>query len=327
VPIPGRVEMNQSRVDMKYQTGDFQEHSMNALICVVTGSSRGIGKGIALELGRAGAIVYATGRSGIGTVTDKLLQGTVDETAVLTTKNGGVGVAVHADHSIEAENVSLYRLVSQQHKRLDVLVNNAFFIPKPDSKFFMTPVYYQPVRFLNEQHAVGGLNHSSTTVLMTPLLRRGHGLVVNISSQGSQLNLAPTFPVSYVMNKTAFDQSQRALNTYLRQYRVFSMTLWPGAINSERSQLAAKKGAMAGMFASLVDTETVKFTGKAVKVLAKLPRSQLPHFTRKSISVSDVYDFGWSHDHDGFLIEPLPDTICHAQSTTPAITWKIPPSE
>lgn len=72
----------------------------------------------------------------------------------------------------------------------------AFYIPKPDMIFFSTPIWNQPMRFLNEQTSVGGLNHIGLTVGCLPYLRRGRGVVINVSSWGSQMNI-PIFPLSY----------------------------------------------------------------------------------------------------------------------------------
>src|SRR3954464_3419745 len=92
-------------------------------VAVVTGASRGIGKGIATELGAAGATVYVTGR----TVSAGPLPGTVSETAELITALGGHGIAVPCDHEDDAQVDALFeRVRSEQGGRLDVLVNNAF---------------------------------------------------------------------------------------------------------------------------------------------------------------------------------------------------------
>ena len=97
-------------------------------IAVVTGASRGIGKGCALELGAAGATVYVTGR----TVTEGShpLPGTVGATAAEIDALGGHGVAIACDHRDDAQVEALFeRIRDEQAGRLDVLVNNAFLIP------------------------------------------------------------------------------------------------------------------------------------------------------------------------------------------------------
>ncbi|CAJ1413088.1 unnamed protein product [Effrenium voratum] len=235
--------------------GTQESKRLSGLVTLVTGASRGIGKGIAQSLAEAGAIVYVTGRSAPGKETDIILMGTVDETASTFQKLGGTGVAVHVDHAQDEQNSAIVKMIRETHGRLDILVNSAFYIPKPDMIFFTTPVWNQPMRFLNEQTSVGGLNHIGLTVEMLPFLRRGRGVVLNISSWGSQMNI-PIFPLSYYCNKATFDRSMMALAEKVRNYGVCVLTVWPGSVKSERSIMGAKRSA-----ARLIDLETTRFTG------------------------------------------------------------------
>ena len=106
-------------------------------IAVVTGASRGAGRGCAVELGAAGATVYVTGRSrrerpapGYERIQalSKLdrLPGSIDETADEVTHAGGRGIAVGCDHTDEAQVAALFERVEREHGRLDLLVNNAW---------------------------------------------------------------------------------------------------------------------------------------------------------------------------------------------------------
>src|SRR5439155_21723136 len=96
--------------------------SLRDQVCLVTGASRGAGKGIAIALGEAGATVYVTGRSVADN--DSLYGGTVSETADLVTQTGGNGVAIALDHTDDKAVAALFERVKAEHGRLDILVNN-----------------------------------------------------------------------------------------------------------------------------------------------------------------------------------------------------------
>jgi NAD(P)-dependent dehydrogenase (short-subunit alcohol dehydrogenase family) len=92
-------------------------------VALVTGASRGAGRGIALELGNAGATVYVTGRSSAGGPTTDGVPGTIDETAAEVTSRGGRGIAVRCDHTVDTDVESLFARIREDHGRLDLLVN------------------------------------------------------------------------------------------------------------------------------------------------------------------------------------------------------------
>merc|ERR1712187_1090660 len=213
---------------------------------------------------------------------------------------GGQGIAVHADHAQMNDNKMVANLIQKQHGKLDCLVNNAFFIPKPDKLFFMNRIWNQPSRFLNEQIAVGSHNHTAMTLMLLGCLRKGKGCVVNISSWGSICNI-PFFPTSYLVNKAAFDASTAALNEMLRmKYNMCSLTIWPGNIRSERSKLASKRSGDV-----LKDAESVRFTGRCIVGLVDMPAEELMAYANTGTVV--VADFNQDkyggHDVDGFIHE------------------------
>lgn len=95
-------------------------------IAVVAGATRGCGRGIAVELGAAGATVYCTGRSTRGNPSDLNRPETIEETAELVTKAGGSGIAIRVDHTQEEEVKALFEQVKAEQGKLDVLVNDVW---------------------------------------------------------------------------------------------------------------------------------------------------------------------------------------------------------
>src|ERR1700731_3756815 len=91
-------------------------------IVVVTGSSRGAGRGIAIALGSHGCTVYVTGRS--QKAGDASFPGTIYETAKLVDAAGGKGIAVRVDHGDDAQVEALFHQVQREQGRIDILVNN-----------------------------------------------------------------------------------------------------------------------------------------------------------------------------------------------------------
>src|SRR5947208_2444743 len=97
---------------------------LSNVVALVTGASRGAGRGIALELGAAGATVYVSGRSVDGAPTTDNVPGTIDETAEGVTNRDGRGIAVRCDHTDDADVEALFGRIRTDHRRLDILVNN-----------------------------------------------------------------------------------------------------------------------------------------------------------------------------------------------------------
>ncbi|CAE7373928.1 Dhrs1 [Symbiodinium sp. CCMP2456] len=274
--------------------GSVPSYTLHGSICVVTGASRGVGRGIALELAAAGCIVYVTGRSTSSRQTEVLLQGSVDATASAATRRGGAGIAAYIDHTLDDESKQFVHLLSELHGRLDLLVNNAFLMPKPDMLFFSAPVWQQPCRLLDEQFCIGARNHVVLTLLSRDLLSKARGCVVNVSSGGSQGN-TQVFPVAYHVNKAAYDRMVLALACQLQNCSISVLTLWPGSVATERMVVGKRR-----FQGWLTDPETTLFSGRAVVKLGELSAEARLRLSGRTLTTVEVLYMSGGFDVDGY---------------------------
>ena len=198
--------------------------SLEGQIAVVTGASRGVGKGIALGLGEAGATVYVTGRS----VDAAALPGTIGETAEQVTALGGNGVALRCDHGDDADVAALFARV-KEHGRIDILVNNAFAIP--DGKL-VAPYWELPIEQWDTMHRVGLRSHYVASWHVAPMMVAAkRGFIVNVSSFGAKIQAVN---VAYGVGKAGVDRMTRDMGRELAPHGVTVISLWPGIVRTER---------------------------------------------------------------------------------------------
>jgi NAD(P)-dependent dehydrogenase (short-subunit alcohol dehydrogenase family) len=258
-------------------------------VAIVTGASRGIGKGCALELGAAGATVYLTGR----TVEEGAapLPGTIGGTAAEVDAAGGRGVAVRCDHRDDAQVAALFARVRVEAGRLDVLVNNAFLIPRELTSG--KPFWETPLSNWDDMIDVGTRSAYVASWFAAPLMvARQRGLIANVSSSGAA---EYAWHVAYGVGKCALDRLTADTARELRPFGVAVVSLWPGLVLTERTSRA--KQALPTL--SFDGAESQRFTGRAVAALAGDPdvlaRSGRAFASRE---LADAYGF---RDVDGGL--------------------------
>lgn len=233
-------------------------------VVVVTGASRGAGKGIALALGEAGAKVYVTGRT--QTEGDSPLPGTVFATAEEITRRGGVGVPVVVDHSDDAQVQALFEQVREENGRLDILVNNALAVP--DALARPGPFWEKPLSLL-DLFDVGMRSSYVSSYYAAPLLAaNGEGLVVNTSSFGATCYMHGP---AYGAGKAAVDKMAHDMAVDFRPFDVAVVSIWMGLLKTERTlaAFAANPGAYEGLAAT---AESPEFTGRVIDALARDPQ-------------------------------------------------------
>jgi NAD(P)-dependent dehydrogenase (short-subunit alcohol dehydrogenase family) len=236
-------------------------------VCIVTGASRGVGKGIALELGAAGATVYVTGRSraeGDGPlVFDQRLPGTVDATAAEVTAAGGKGIPVVLDHRDDDAVKALYDRVESSEGRLDLLVNNAYLVPA--ELLSGLPFWELPLNVWDDMTDVGVRSTYVASVFGARMMvARGKGLIVNTSSSGGgRFSMTPAYGVGKVaVDRMAFDMAYE-----LRSHGVAAVSIWLGLISTERTYVAAQHVPRFDISIA----ESPRFVGRGVVALATDP--------------------------------------------------------
>ena len=251
---------------------------LSGQVAVVTGASRGIGKGIALELGAAGATVYVTGR----TLDDRGAEvpGTIGATAEEVTKLGGHGIPLRCDHKNDAEIQAMIRRVHDEQGRLDILVNNVFTIPS--EPIFEGKFWEHSVGLWDELIHVGCRGHYVASHAAAPIMvTQRSGLIVNISSFAGA---AYIFNVIYGVGKAAVDRMAKDMAVELRPFGVACVSLWPGVV---RTEYLVKSHAEGKVPFAIENGESPRFTGRAVVAVATDPKRM-----EKSGQVLICYELG-----------------------------------
>jgi dehydrogenase/reductase SDR family protein 1 len=256
-------------------------------VAIVSGASRGLGRGIAVELGAAGATVYVTARGVASSGTDAAA---IEEAADEVTAAGGKGNAVYCDQSDDEQIEALIRRVEQEQGRLDILVNSA--LPTPELIATVGHSFWNlPVDVWHPIIDVGLRSHYVASVLAMPLLLRSRGLVVNISSAGAQIYYGS---VAYGIGKAGMDRLARDMAVELRGTGVTAVSVWPGVVRTELSERTFRDNpaqlqlllelatahfkdydpwAQPGTPKGMETTETPRFAGRAVAALAMDPKA------------------------------------------------------
>ncbi len=239
--------------------------SLHGRVAVVTGASRGAGRGIALVLGGAGATVYVTGRSARGGPSTEGLPGTVDETAEAVTARGGLGIPVRCDHTRDADVHALFERVGREQGRLDLLVNNAWGgYEQHDLQAFQRPFWEQPLRHWDGMFTAGLRAHLAAGRLAVPLMiSQGRGLIVCTTAWDRGKYLGNLF---YDVAKAAVNRLAWGMARELRPHGIAAVALAPGFMRTERVLAAHQERPF-----DLSQTESPEYLGRAVVALAADP--------------------------------------------------------
>ena len=246
--------------------------TLNGKIALVTGASRGVGKGVALGLGEAGATVYVTGRSIKEKQDSGKLGGTVTATAQAVTAMGGHGIAIQCDHTNDDETQAVFEKVEQNSGQLDILVNNAWggYEKMREGRVltYFKPFWEQPF-WRWDAMFTGGVRAAYTCSAFAASLmtEQKSGLIVNVSFWAAQKYMSN---VSYGAAKAAVDKMSADMAQELKKFNVAVISLYPGLVRTESVMKNAKHFDMS-------NSESPQFIGRVIAALANDP-----HVMKKS---------------------------------------------
>lgn len=248
-------------------------------IAVVTGSSRGIGKGIAIALGEQRCRVYVSGRTaGDG---DK----SIDTTARLVNEAGGEGRAIQCDHGDDEQIAALFTKVEEESGRIDILVNNVFKIP--DAPVWSGGFWDHPLKIWDDQVGIGLRSHYVASWHAAPLMfKSDYARMINVSSHGGQGYL---FNCSYGAGKAGLDRLTADMAIELKEKGIPVCVIYPGVVSTEFIKVAAARQQI-----DLSLAQTPLLVGRAVAALLRsdrmMSRSGTIQWIEDLVEEFDLYD-------------------------------------
>jgi NAD(P)-dependent dehydrogenase (short-subunit alcohol dehydrogenase family) len=227
--------------------------SLKGKVAVVTGSTRGIGKGIAIALGEQGCTVYVTGRSsGSG-------ERTVEASAQAVKDAGGEGRPVQCDHGDDEQIAALFERVGSEAGKIDLLVNNVYKIPDPPA--WGGGFWDHPIQIWDDQVGIGLRAHYVASWHAAPLIfESGPGAaILNVSSPGGQIY---HFSSSYGAGKAGLDRLTKDMAVELEPKGVAAVVLYPGAVATEFILDSQEQSGM-----DVTQLQSTLFVGRAAAAL------------------------------------------------------------
>lgn len=249
------------------------ERPLAGRVALVAGATRGAGRGIAVELGAAGATVYVTGRSRRGAPSEYGRGETIEDTADLVTAAGGTGIAVPTDHLVPDQVKALVERIDTEQGRLDVLVNDIFG-GDPLTEW-NTPVWEHSLdNGLHLLHLAIDTHIVTAHFALALMIRNPGGLVVEMTDGTAEYNDDNyRLNLYYDLAKVAPIRLARSWAHELREHGATSVAITPGWLRSEGmldlfGVTEENWRDACGAEPHFVISETPRFVGRAVAAIA-----------------------------------------------------------
>jgi NAD(P)-dependent dehydrogenase (short-subunit alcohol dehydrogenase family) len=254
--------------------------ALHGQVALVTGGSRGIGRGVASELARQGAKVFVTGRT---------------ESDLATIGEGAIGI--RCDHTVDSDAEAAFARIAQDDA-IDILVNNIWGVYErmvDNGEFtWMKPFWQQPLWRWDAMFGAGVRAHYHASQLAAAgMVARRRGLIVNISHWAAQKHLGN---VAYGVSKAATDKMTAHMAAELQPHGVAVVSLYPGMVRTEKVMEAAA-------WLDLSNSESPEFIGRAIAALAGDP-DVIRHTGKVLVAAAVALDYGFT-DVDGKSPRPL----------------------
>ena len=242
---------------------------MSTSVALVTGATRGAGKGIAIGLASQGMTVYITGRSkseATATLKGEVLRGTLDDTVAAIDSAGGKGVGIVCDHADDAATRAVIEQIETEQGRLDILVNNAAAIH--DNLIDPGGFWEKPLELVDILEVGLRSSYVASYYAAPIMIRHGSGLITFTSSFGSACYMHGP---AYGAQKVGYDKLAADMAVDFEDTGVAAVSLWLGPLLTERTEVVLRhRGEQYDDFMAMA--ETPEFNGRVIHALANDPK-------------------------------------------------------
>ena len=254
---------------------------LDGQVAVVTGATRGVGRGVASELARNGARVFVTGRS-----------------APDRERLGDRTTGIRCDHRYDDQVEAAFEFIVREAAAIDILVNNVWGgyenMVENGQFTWLRPFWEQPLWRWDAMFSAGvRAYYQASQLAARSMIAQRRGLIVNISTWAAQKHIGN---VAYGVSKAATDKMAADMATELKPHGVTVVSLYPGLVRTEKVMEAAQ-------FLDLSNSESPEFIGRAVAALAADP-GVLRHSGKALVAAAVAKEYGFT-DIDGRTPRPL----------------------